>query len=252
MRKLLTKLDAADFEFLFEIIRGRLSFTSDAKLRAAIDTLTSAAETPDPLSHLHTLLEREIRYLGSSDIAYIYRKVTRRDTGAGVPFREIIFDVYRKLKQKPPDALCTEEELLETLVHAYATDRVQRLPVEEQRELLQSVGMSPGDVGSYLRDNASRFAIPALIQIAGAKVTQRVVTNAVIGTITQYVGRQTAKTLVGQLAARFPVWAEWLGPVAWGVTGLWTVYDLQGPAARKTVPATLYIGLCVLRDDAGK
>jgi hypothetical protein len=29
---------------------------------------------------------------------------------------------------------------------------------------------------------------------------------------------------------------------------VWTVYDIQGPAARKTVPLTLYIGLCMLRD----
>jgi uncharacterized protein YaaW (UPF0174 family) len=247
MQNLLTKLEVADFEFLFEIIRGRVSLTSDKQIRAALDAFATAADS-GRLSRLCEIVEREIRYLGSSDAAYVFRKITGRGSSPGVPFQEIIHDVYRKLKHDTPKGLFTDEELLENLVQVHTSMRMRKMPLEQQRALLETVGMSAGDIGTYLKSNASRFAIPALIQVAGVTATQRIVANAVIGTVTGYVGRQTAKNLVGQLAARFPVWAEWLGPIAWGITGLWTVYDIQGPAARKTVPLTLYIGLCMLRD----
>lgn len=242
------RLGIADFEFLLAIIRSRVNLTSDKQLRTALDDVIAASNSTNQIRTLCALLERDIRYLGSSEVAYFFRKVTKRSTAPGVSFQEIIKDVFRKLGLAHPEKLCTDEELLERLVQAHTTSRMRKLPVEEQRVLLESVGMAAGDIGSYLKSNASRFAIPALIQVAGVSVTQRIVANAVISTVTNYIGRQFAKSLIGQLAARFPLWGQWLGPVAWGITGLWTAYDLQGPAARKTVPIALYLGLCMLRD----
>lgn len=248
MQNFLTKLEIADFEFLLGIIRGPTSLTSDKQTRAALDNFAGATYSTEKLSTLCSLLEREIRYLGSSDIAYLFRKITNSPGGAGVPFREVVTKVFRKLKLAYPPGLCTDGELLEHLVQAYTTSRMRKLPLEEQKALLTTAGMSAGDISSYLKSKASRFALPALIQLAGVQVAHRIVANAVIGTVSNYIGRQAAKNMIGQLAARFPLWGQWLGPLAWGVTGLWTAYDLQGPATRKTTPITLYLGLCMLRD----
>src|SRR5262245_45455982 len=98
MQKLLSKLEIADFEFLVEIIRGPASLTSDKALRAALDALAVAPDSSELRSDFCKLLERETRYLGSSEIAYLFRKVFRFQPGSGVQFREIILDVYRKLK----------------------------------------------------------------------------------------------------------------------------------------------------------
>ena len=248
MQSILTKLELADFEFLLGIIRSPVGFTSDGKLRTALDDLAHATDSTSYREKLCVLLEQEIRYLGSSDVAYLFRKIVKARGGPGVPFRELVTDVSRKLKLADQPRLCTDEELLERLVQAYTSARMRALPVEEQRALLEDAGMSAQDVRSFLRGGAARFAIPALIQVAGIPVAQKLITNAVIGTVSAYIGREAAKTLIGQLAARFPLWGQWLGPIAWGVSGLWTAYDLQGPATRKTIPITLYLGLCMLRD----
>ena len=248
MQNLLTKLEVADFEFLAEIIRSRVAFTSDKHLRAAISAFASETQSTDKRLALCALVEREIRYLGSSDAAYFLRKVSHRTGGPGVTFREVVTDVFRKLKLKQPDALCTDEELVEHLVQAFTTLRVRQLPFDQQKVLLESAGMSASDVGTYLKNNSARFALPAIIQLAGMAAAQRIVTNVVIGAVGNYIGTTAARSMVTHLATRFPVWGQSLGPIAWTLTGLWTAYDLQGPAMRKTIPISLYLGLCMLRD----
>jgi uncharacterized protein YaaW (UPF0174 family) len=248
MLNLLTKLEVADFEFLAEIMRSRVAFTSDKQLKAAISHFAGEIQSNEKRQALCILIEREIRYLGSSDAAYLVRKVWRPRGGSGVSFREVVTDVFRKLKLKPPNAICTDEELVEHLVQAYTTARVRQLPFDQQKLLLETVGMSTGDIGSYLKGNSARFALPAVIQLAGLPAAQRIVTNVVVGTVGNYIGMTAAKSLIGNLVTRFPIWGQSLGPIAWALTGLWTAYDLQGPAMRKTVPISLFLGLCMLRD----
>ena len=248
MRNLLSKLEIADFEFLFGIIRGPVGLTSDRRLRGALKDFADASDSTEERRALCNVVEREIRYLGSSDVAYLFRKMTRRHGGPGVSFREIVTDVFRKLKLTCPPRICTDEELLEHLVQAHTTSRMRKLPMGEQEALLEAAGMSAGDIANYLKSNSYRFGIPALIHAAGIPAAQRIVTNVVVGTVGNYIGKQVAKTMIGQLVTRFPLWGQWLGPIAWSVTGLWTFYDLQGPAIRKIVPITLFLGLCMLRD----
>lgn len=248
MQNLLTKLEVADFEFLAEIMRSRVAFTRDKHLRAAISEFASETQSTEKRLALCVLVEREIRYLGSADAAYFLRRVFRHARGPGVTFREVVIDVFRKLKLKPPDALCTDEELVEHLVQEYTTLRVRQLPFEQQRVLLVTAGMSAGDVATYLKSNSARFALPAIIQLAGIAAAQRVVTNVVIGAVGNYIGTTAARSIVTHLATRFPVWGQSLGPIVWTLTGLWTAYDLQGPAMRKTIPISLFLGLCMLRD----
>lgn len=248
MQNLLTKLEVPDFEFLAGIMRSRVAFTSDKQLRAAVSDFASETQSIEKRHALCSLVEREIRYLGSADAAYFLRKVTGRTAGPGVPFREVVTDVFRKLKLKPPDAMCADEEIVEHLVQAYTTLRVRQLPFDQQKALLETAGMSAGDIGIYLQSNSARFALPAIIQLAGVTAAQRIVTNVVVGAVGSYIGATVARSMIGHLAARFPVWGQSLGPIAWAITGLWTAYDLQGPAMRKTVPITLFLGLCMLRD----
>ena len=59
---------------------------------------------------------------------------------------------------------------------------------------------------------------------------------------------EIAEELFKNLAARFPWWAEWLGPIVWGLSLGWLAIDLQGSANRKTIPVLLYLGIVGLRD----
>ncbi len=83
-------------------------------------------------------------------------------------------------------------------------------------------------------------------------MVEGIIKNVIFGTITRLLGRQLSARLFEMVAARFPWWVRWVGPASWAVSIGWTVLDLQGPAMRKTIPMVLYLGLCSIRQRAGR
>ena len=86
MQDVLSPLMPADYHFLIGIIEGPISLTDDLGLRA----LLAAVEKDDneeTRAVLNQRLEREIRYVGSADLAYAFRYATGRE--AGEPARNI-------------------------------------------------------------------------------------------------------------------------------------------------------------------
>ena len=247
MQDVLQPLTPADYQFLLGIIEGPISLPKSGTLR----TLVQAVEEDDNDENraaLNARLEREIRYLGSADIAYQFRKVTGREPG--VPFSEIVRDVSKMLKVKL-SSLGTDREMLEELVQEYATQQFANLSPEEQQALLESLGVERERAASFLKKSAGVFALPALIQAFGVIVVQGLIKTIIFGLIAKIIGKQLAMRLFNFLFSRLPWWVSWIGPAAWTLSIGWAALDIQGPATRKTIPIVLDLGLCSLREKEG-
>jgi len=98
-----------------------------------------------------------------------------------------------------------------------------------------------------IKNNKAHF-LPLLLSVLGPEITATIVQGLAITTIAAFMGRKAAEELFKNLIARFPWWAEWLGPIVWGLSWGWLAIDLQGASNRKTIPVLLYLGIVGLRD----
>jgi uncharacterized protein YaaW (UPF0174 family) len=244
MTDIFAPLSSDDYVFLVGLIESPVNLTDNLGLRAALERYEqdpSDAARAD----LDRILEREIRYAGSADVAYFARQAMGKEPG--VPFREMIRDVAQAVKVEPP-ALGTEREMLEDVVERYATDQFARLPAEEQQKILVELGVKRDEAARFLLKSAGVFSIPVLIQVFDVVVVQGIVKGMVFSAITRLMGSRLSQHLLTTIAGRLPWWLPWIGPAAWTLSIGWTALDIQGPALRKTVPIVLFLGLCALRD----
>ena len=249
MQDVLQPLTLADYTFLAGLVESPFNLTDDAALHHDLAALEVAPEDVAARDALNRRLEREIRYLGSADLAYLFRSLTGQSPG--VPFEEIIRDVAKALKVTLPAELSTNREKLKHLVETYATQAFGRLSPEQQQEMLTNLGVEQDKAAAFIAKSAGVFAVPALVEAFNVFVVQGLIKNVVFGTIAKVLGRTLTRHLYGLLASRFPWWVSWIGPAAWSFSIGWAVLDLQGPATRKTVPVVLYLGLCSLRPPSG-
>jgi uncharacterized protein YaaW (UPF0174 family) len=121
---------------------------------------------------------------------------------------------------------------------------------EQQRKLFEDSGIGreqQNEFFSKIKDNKTTL-LPLLMSILGPEITAKLVQGLAVVTIAKFIGKEAATKLVQQLATKFPWWAEWLGPIVWGLSLGWLAIDLQGAAYRKTIPIMLYLGIVGLRD----
>lgn len=244
MRAFLKTLEPADLHFLVELVESRFTLTADSRLRALLVDMEDGSD-PEARSELEDLLDREIRYLGSADLAYVLRSLTGQEPG--VSAEEIVRDVSKQLKVAW-HGLGTMEEQLAHLAEAYATQAFSELPPEEQQQLLEELGVEKDKAAAFLKRSAGVFALPLMIEAFNLVVVQGLIKTIIFGTIARIIGRQLAARLFAFLAGRIPWWVGWIGPAAWSLSLGWTALDLQGPAYRKTIPVMLYLGLCAVRN----
>jgi uncharacterized protein YaaW (UPF0174 family) len=243
MEEVLDVLTPADYHFLVGLIESPFNLIDDFQLKLHLLSFEEVG-TDEARQALHRQLEKSIRYLGSADIAYFARMVAGAEPG--VPFREIVLDVADALKVNLTK-LGTEREMVEDLVHLHVSRELAELPPEEQRRMLEDLGVEKEKAMAFVARSAGVFAVPALIQAFGTLVVDGLIKNVIFGTISRLIGSQLSGALFRLLATRFPWWLRWIGPAAWTASIGWTVVDLQGPAMRKTIPIVLYLGLCALR-----
>lgn len=244
MQSFLETLEPADLHFLVGVVESPVTLTDDVKLRSLVAAMESG-DDPGARVELAAALDHEIRYLGSSDLAYAFRSLTGRQPG--VPAQEIIQDVSNQLKV-PYRGLGTIEDQLAHLAESYATQAFADLTPEEQQRMLEELGVERDKAAAFLKRSAGVFVLPVMIEAFNVVVVQGLIKTIIFGTIARIIGKQLAAKLFAFLAGRIPWWVGWIGPAAWTLSLGWTALDLQGPAARKTVPAMLYLGLCAVRN----
>lgn len=246
MKVLLEKCEYADFEYLSKVLDSYLSFTDDNKRKQLLDKSKSnnAART-----ELISLIEKQIRYYGSSDLAYLMRFLFINENEAGVAASKLINDVCKKLKV-PIKRGGSIEVRLERLVKAVVEKELQSKSPEELSKAFEDIGVGDADrnlIMDHLKRDGKAAVLPILFEVLGPKVALGIIETIIVTILAQIVGREAAKHLVKELMKRNP-WLNALGPVLWVISGAWIALDLQGPAYRKTVPICLYLGIVALRD----
>lgn len=244
MNELLSVLQPTDYRFLAGIMESPFNLSNDAKFSELVTALEKE-DTKETREAVGAQFESDLRYLGSSDIAYALRSLTGSEPG--VSFQEIVRDVASGLKVARPSA-STTREMVEKVATDYATQQFADLSVEEQQKMLEDLGVEKEKAAAFLKRSAGVFALPMLIEAFNVFIVQGLIKTIIFGTIAKIIGSQLAGKLFTFLVGRMPWWVSWIGPAAWTLSIGWTTIDLQGPARRKTIPIVLYLGLCSLRE----
>ena len=246
MKSILLKCEIPDFEYISEVLDSYVSFTDDGKRKNLLANfkLNKSSLVKDQLVDL---LDKQIRYFGADDLAYLFRSVFSEE--AGISSNELVKDICKKLKVtvKQGGSL---EAYLERLVKGVVEKELLSKTPEELRKAFKDFGIGEEkaeQVLDFLKNNGKVAVIPVLLEILGPAITLTLIEAIIVGLIAAIVGREAAKIIVREIVKRNP-WLAALGPVVWVAGGAWLIFDLQGPAYRKTVPICLYLGIVALRD----
>jgi len=173
-------------------------------------------------------ITHELRMAGGHDIANLFRS-------EGPKYDEIVYDVGKKIKAEVSESQSVfnnEEAILKKLF----ADVLDQMTDDEKRELLSSMDIAEADIP---------------LGASGTIITQIILRTGGFGTyqVAVIVANFVARAILGHgltLAANAAITralAVVIGPIGWIATGLWLLYDISGPAYRKTVPCVVHIAM---------
>jgi uncharacterized protein YaaW (UPF0174 family) len=248
MREILVKCEHADIEYLSSILDSYVSLTDDSGRKELLEKSLSSATVK---TELIALMDKQIRYYGSADVAYAFRSIFSSSSDGGISSLELIEDVCEKLKVTLKQGGSVESRI-ERLVTAVVEKELLSKSPSELVDAFKKMGLGDADaklIKEHLIKNGKVAILPIIVEVLGPKVALGIIETIIISLIAQIIGREAAKALVKEVMKRNP-WLNALGPVMWALSGAWVAFDLQGPAFRKTVPICLYLGVVALRDGA--
>lgn len=176
------------------------------------------------------IISNHLRKMGSNDFATLFRG------GDGVPYREVVYDVGKKLKVPgitEGSASANEKKIIEKLF----ADALDKMTEEERKQLMASIGISSKDIpiGSsgliitqFLLKEFGGFAI-----YKSTLIVANLISKALLGSGLSFATNTAITRTIGAA----------LGPIGWIVSGAWLAVDLAGPAYRKTVPAVIHVAM---------
>lgn len=244
MKSIIDKCEIKDLEYISGVLDSYVSFTDDKKRK---DLLNKSVSCEPSREKLTTIIEKQIKYYGSADFAYLKRYLFNSD--GGINSLEVIEDVCKKLNVKIKKGGSIEARLERLVNNVVEKDLVNKSP-EELAKAFENIGVGDADIDQvleHIKKNGKVAVLPILVQVLGPKITLGIIETIIVSLITQIIGREASKQLVKELMKRNP-WINSLGPILWVISGVWLAIDLQGPAYRKTIPISLYLGVVGLRD----
>ena len=263
MRNLLEKCSQVDLDFLFELVGCEKD--GDEKKKKWQRVFKSVSNRVRPFrrhgaysstdkDHLICMILEEFRYRGSSDIAYRWRRSKGKDPGA--PDHEIVDDARKKLNKikklrVPAKIGRSEEATLKRMAEALFEKEFKNIPTEKLGEILKERGVGIREqelILEYVKGKGKAAILPFLFKILGRDIALKIIEAFLVNVITQIIGREAAKAIFRELIKRNP-WINAFGPIMWAITIGWAVFDLQGPAYRKTIPFCLFLGLVLIREE---
>jgi len=171
-------------------------------------------------------LAQQICLDGSNTIASLFRG------WEGVPYLEVARDVARKLEVDAEiiaseDERVIEQAVLGKVIERYIKSRADAAERAEIKRILTSAGIDALEYKRAVSTGTLAVVIAVLRQEIVAKIVQGIVARAGVR-----AASGSAARLVG-LAV----------PLLNLVLAAWTVFDLSGPAFRKTVPSIIEVAL---------
>ncbi|CAB3688423.1 hypothetical protein LMG24076_02801 [Trinickia soli] len=247
MLSVLQKCEQADLEQISKILESYAAFTDDKKRK---DLLAQSSTSTAARKELLSLLDKQIRYYGSSDVAYVARQLFGKEPG--VPSEELIKDVCDKVKVKIKMG-GSVETLLERLVLSTVEKELATKSPKDLAAYFDTQGISEKEkekeaILRKIETEGKLAALPALYAVLGEKVAMGIIQSIAISVLAAVIGKEAASALVKQLVSKLP--GQALGPIIWAASAVWLAFDLQSAAFRKTIPICLYLGIVSLRDGA--
>ncbi|MED5605812.1 DUF3944 domain-containing protein [Fusobacterium pseudoperiodonticum] len=225
----------ADLEFLGECTDEQLRnlaevliYDKDGKLRnmEEITTSNEYKRYGANYSKYWKVIAGDLQKFGGNTIANTFR------LGRGVKYDEILNDVLDNLKisySKSSHIIEKENDLIERIFD----DMLKDMPEEKRMELVKDMDLKT----TSFTDQAIMAAVQAGIRAGGFLSYQ----------ITVMVANYVARLLLNRgltlatNAALTKGLSLFIGPIGWAVTGIWTAFDIAGPAMRVTLPACVIV-----------
>ena len=229
------KLVDDDLKFLekcqnddLKVLTDYLTTDKDGKERIT-ESLTSTEAYkicyPDRLDEMWNVIANELQLFGGNTLINMFR-------GHGVPYREILIDVCKKMKVNfNKDARI--EFIEDSLLRKCLEDSIENMSADDLQQLVQTMNIKTA--------NYSKEAMIAALQVAirtGSFTPYKiavVVANAVCRAL---LGRGLAVAANAALTRYMTIFA---GPIGWLLTVIWTAIDVAGPAYRVTIPCCIQI-----------
>jgi uncharacterized protein YaaW (UPF0174 family) len=243
---LLTRGTADDYELIINLLNSRNPASANKQLIESLNYYRNNKSRSGIIEMAH-IIEKEYKYFGSADVAYLLRKFFSGAGGVGA--NKIIDDVSKRLRVKTKNG--TVMDRLASLTKEHFESAVMKMSVEEQINFFRKEVRDENKIKHiiYIINKHKDSIIPFIIDVIGPEATAKLVEGIVVNSIKSIVGPQAARMIFKKMILKFPWWSEWLGPIAWTITTAWLVTDIQGPAYRITVPTTLYFGIISARNN---
>jgi uncharacterized protein YaaW (UPF0174 family) len=169
----------------------------------------------------------EIQCFGANSFITIFRG------GKGVPYREVLTDVCDKLKVNYNEN-SSVEKIENNMLMKIITDSLEKMSPDELKNLAESVGVKN-------TNGITAEALTGIFQaafVAGGFMSYQVTLMVVNAVLKFLIGR--GLSFAGNIALTRAM-AVFTGPIGWVLTGIWTAFDIAGPAYRVTIPAVIQI-----------
>ena len=221
--------DDKDLMFLYNCSNDNLKllaevviFDKDGKKRwsskQSTDKNFDNAYKSNNIKAILPIVRDELQHYGGNSFLNFFR-------GHGVSYKEILIKVCKQYKvnfNKDASAELLERFLLQKILLIAA----EKMTDEDVKHL------SYTQTKDMLLKNITNFHL-------GDPLIIKMVTTAVI-----QIAKKNGLKALGGLAAKFAsgrAFALLTGPIGWGLAGIWTLFDIAGPAYRVMIPATITI-----------
>lgn len=208
---------------------------SNDRLTELLDRV--AFEDLSPLFDLYKLSQR-----GRPELVTAIRAAGSHSLGGIKNYDEIVINVAKKMKVNTNDPNLKDELGLELLiVQRVFREYFDKLSPEERANMereIAKLGMKMADFNKLFL-KASAGALVNILAIVNGRVLWQVLSRILATIMTRYAAGAAAYRAIGAF------WAA--VPVVNALFGAWLVWDLLGPAYRKTIPAVVQIGLLRLQ-----
>lgn len=242
MKEILKKLDKEDFLEISNRLDNYVSFTNDKKRKKIIDSISKK-----PTEEAVNLVDSQIRYFASSDIASACRKVIGREPY--VSSEEMLDDIIKKMRFNVNKHLPLEDKLKRIVKEIVRKELVDAKP-EDLEKMLKKTDIDYTDIEEviYLIEQDDGDIVKTMIESLGYNIATSLIFSIIQRTIMVVAGETAMRILAAQFIKRNPG-LQMLGPVVWTLTGAWLIFDLQNTAYRKTIPINLYIGMKLIAQE---
>ncbi|WP_324059106.1 YaaW family protein [Aeromonas caviae] len=182
------------------------------------------------------LIAQELCAFGGNTFVNLFR-------GSGPEWKAVVIDVADKLDAKYETSWGVER--IELAVLAAITRKAwSDMDAAQRKTLLAQMDLTLGSSTLFPEEllmkqlQSSRFSSLLLASLIANVFASQLLGRTVVMTATSFMVSRGAASL--------------LGPIGWVITGLWTAFDLAGPAYRVTVPAVVQVALLRQRIHATK